>query len=512
MQRATLFALGLAGLVFPHQSHAAAYYFTDIGVRSFSRGGAFVAGNDDLTALFYNPAALTRLKRPQIMLNVAGVQQFVSFQREQMEGAGPLIRDPDDSDWGEATDVTFGSIENQAPAYIIPHFGFSSRFGTENTTFAFGFYPPYAPDLAYDKDGPQRYSLIDTMVIQTALGPSVAHKFNDWLSIGAGVAWGVLLAEQQLKISVPFHNNQVGLPEVDPETGELVVSIGDPTPNEDPANDVGFDFSASDWNGWSWNAAILIEPPHGDWALGLMVQPPVHFHTVGTMKADFTSHVLHTEGVSGDQIILSKTVVDDEVKLDVTMPLIVKGGFAFRPSERSEVELAGVWQQWSSIQNLTITGLDLQVDLNGEHKVPAANMEDVIITDDVVLPAGYRDAWSVRLGGQQQVSDPFLLRAGVFYEISAIPGSTQAVSLIDGDKIGYGLGGGYQATDNWTVDFGLSQSFLRPTEVTDSEVKQISVDAMTGDFLEGTTIGNGTYKSSTLIFGGGVTYEFGSKG
>ena len=28
---------------------------------------------------------------------------------------------------------------------------------------------------------------------------------------------------------------------------------------------------------------------------------------------------------------------------------------------------------------------------------------------------------------------------------------------------------------------------------------------MTGDFLDGTTIGNGTYKSTTLIFGGGFT-------
>ena len=512
MQRATLIATALASLFFTNTSQAAAYYFTDIGVRSCSRGGAFIAGNDDLTALFYNPAALTRLKRPQIMLNVAAVQQSVTFQRAQFDGAGPLIRDPEDSDWGEATDVTFEAIENQAPAYIIPHFGFSSRMGTKNTTFAFGFYPPYAPDLAYDENGPQRYSLIDVMVIQTAMGPSVAHQFNDWLSIGAGVSWGVLLAEQQLKISVPFHSNQVGLPEIDPETGELVVPIGDPVPNEDPANDVGFSFASSDWSGWSWNAALLIEPPAGNWAFGFMVQPPVSFHAKGTMEADFTDHILHTEGVSGDQIIVSKTALDKHVTLDITMPLILKGGFAFRPSKRSEIELAGVWQQWSSIENITITDLNLQVDLNGEHQVPAASQEDVVITDDVVLPAGYRDAWSVRLGGQQQISDPFVLRAGLFYEITAVPGATQSVSLIDGNKIGYGIGGGYRASDNWTFDVGLSQSFLQPTEVTDSEVKQISVDALSGEFLDGTTIGNGTYSSNTLIFGAGMTYAFGSKG
>ena len=161
---------------------------------------------------------------------------------------------------------------------------------------------------------------------------------------------------------------------------------------------------------------------------------------------------------------------------------------------------------------MVVTDLDLRVDLNGEHSTPAANMDDVVITDDVILPAGYRDAWSLRLGGQQDVTDAFTLRTGVFYEVSAIPGATQSVSLIDGNKIGYGLGGGYRANENWVFDFGVTQSFLSPTEVTDSEVHQISVDAMTGDFLEGTTIGNGTYKSSTLIFGGGFTVELGPKG
>lgn len=511
MMRSFSCALGLAGLLMTPRADAAAYYFTDIGVRSFSRGGAFVAGADDLTALYYNPAALTRLKRPQVMLNVAGVQQFVSFERAQIDGAGPLVRGPDRTveGWGDPTNVQFEAIKNNAPAYVIPHFGASSRFGTKNTTFAIGFYPPYAPDLAYDEDGPQRYSLIDVMVIQTALGPSVAHQFNDWISVGAGVAWNVLLAEQELKISVPFHNSQVGIPEIDPETNELKVPIGDPTPNEDPLNDVGFEFAAADWQGLSWNAALMIEPPEQNWAWALMVQPPVSFSATGTMNADFSNHILHTEGAAGDQIIVSKTVSDDEVKLEITMPLIIKTGFAFRPTDRSEIELAGVWQNWSSIDQLTITDLNLQVDLNGEHTVPAASMPDVVITDDVILPAGYRDAWSLRLGGQQDLGDNFTLRTGVFYEISAIPGATQSVSLIDGNKIGYGLGGGYRASDNWTFDFGLSQSFLSPTEVTDSEVKQISVDAMTGDFLEGTTIGNGTYKSSTLIFGGGITWEFG---
>jgi long-subunit fatty acid transport protein len=41
---------------------ASAYYFADVGVRAFGRGGAFIAGADDINAQYYNPAALSRIK------------------------------------------------------------------------------------------------------------------------------------------------------------------------------------------------------------------------------------------------------------------------------------------------------------------------------------------------------------------------------------------------------------------------------------------------------------------
>lgn len=497
----SLFSIFCA-LLISNNAEASAFYFTDIGVRSFSRGGAFIAGADDLTALYYNPAALTRLDRPQFMLNVAGVDQFVTFSRAETSGAGPLNED------GTPSDIAFDSIEDQASAFVIPHFGVSSKLGSKNTTFAFGFYPPYAPDLAYDPDGAQRYSLIDVMIIQTSLGPTVAHKFNDWISVGVGAAWGVMIAEQELKVSVPFHKSQVQSEIVD---GQIVTTIDEPTPNEDPANDVGFKFAAADWKGISYNAGLTVEPPDGQWAFGLMVQPPVKFEAKGELSADFSSHILATEGFAGAPIILSETSSDKDVTLNITMPLILKAGFAFRPDEDSEIEIAGVWQNWSSIQTITITDLNLAVDLNGEHPVPDAQMEDIVIDDDVNLPADYKDSWSIRLGCEDAVNQKFTMRAGVFYETSGVPASTQSVTLVDGDKVGYGIGGSYRPTENWSLDFGVSQSFLNPTTAANSEVKQISVDALTGDFLDGTVIGNGKYESSLLIFGAGLVWEFGPR-
>ena len=147
-------------------AEAAGYYMSSVGTRAYSRGGAFIAGADNLLAMYHNPAALIRLDRPQVMLDMAGVQQWVEFDRTAVAGNGPL------DELGSPTDISYDTVSNTAPPYAIPHLAVSHTFGLPNTTFALGFYPPYAPDLSYDPDGPQRYSLIDTLVCLLYTSPS----------------------------------------------------------------------------------------------------------------------------------------------------------------------------------------------------------------------------------------------------------------------------------------------------------------------------------------------------
>ena len=63
----------LAALLFAPTADAAGYYTSDVGVRAYSRGGAFVAGANDMLALWYNPAALKRLNDGVLTVNAAGV-------------------------------------------------------------------------------------------------------------------------------------------------------------------------------------------------------------------------------------------------------------------------------------------------------------------------------------------------------------------------------------------------------------------------------------------------------
>ena len=52
-------AIALASLAtIARDAGAAGLYFSDRGVRPLGRGGAFVAGADDLGAIWYNPAGI----------------------------------------------------------------------------------------------------------------------------------------------------------------------------------------------------------------------------------------------------------------------------------------------------------------------------------------------------------------------------------------------------------------------------------------------------------------------
>ena len=470
-------------------AQAAGYYTSDVGVRAFSRGGAYVAGANDLLALWYNPAALTRLGDGLVTLDIAAVSQDVTFDRKDYPGEGPLDAD------GNPTDLVNAPIENQARAYPIPHLGAAWSFGLPNTVFAVGFYPPYAPDLAYPEDGAQRYSLIDTLIVQTFTGASVAHRFMDRLSVGAGLSWNYLRVEQVLAVSVPF---------VLPGTTDTEQLRA----NEDPQYDVRFRMDGRDMAALGWNLGALYEPPSNRYAVGFMFQAPVRFSATGLMAADFSDNFFRTDDVFG--VVAQDTATDPKVRFDVSMPPIVKMGALVRPRPNLEVELAAVWEGWSVIEEIVVYDVDMTIPVDKDKTVSQTfGIEDIEVTDDIVLPAGYTDTWSIRLGGEWRLHERGTVRAGGMWEQGAIPASNRGVSLLDGRKLGYGLGGTVQVHPRVGVDVGWFQSFVPETIIEGSNVESIILHWETGEIVDGRNVGDGKLKGSSKLLGIGVNYAFG---
>jgi long-chain fatty acid transport protein len=452
------------GLLLPASAEASAYYFADAGTRAIGRGGAFVAGANDLSAQYYNPAALIRLRQTQAMFNISGVDQYVYFQRAADDG----------------TSEPFEASQNEGRFMVIPAFGVASRFGLERTTFAFGLYTPFAPDMRYPAEGAQRYTQIDSLIWQFTVGPSMAHRFTDWLCVGAGIGWTVIRVEQELALTT----DSTGLN------------------SDDPQFDVNVALKAWDRFIFNWNAGLLIQP-HDQWSIGLSVNPPMHIEARGSLTTDFTGNILATN-FDGTRFS------DDDIRMLMNLPLILRGGVQFEPTTRSRVELAGVWEGWSVFEEALVTDLDLNIRHNPDSMLL---QEDAVVTNDIHLVANYEDSWSVRLGGEYDFGEHLTWRLGGFYEKTGVPLATQGVGLVDGNKWALATGGTW-STRKVNFDLSLARSFIARRDIVDSQVAQLILkvdpfDPTASEVINGKIVGNGFFESYLTFVSAGLTMKFG---
>lgn len=495
---------------------ASGYYFTDAGTRGMARGGAFIASANDLSAQYYNPAALINLKRSQVYLNHSRVSQAIAFARqdyaENDDGYLGTEQSPAYDYEGNALPQGHPTAANIASPMNIPQFAVGSSLGIDDAYFALGLHPPFAPQVIYEDSiqagaepsGPQRYSLVDSLIVQFYAGPSAAYRLLPWLTLGGS-------------LNITYVSTTYGLNMMlcqDDLTDNLTNRC--PADASGVNNDISVALDMADPFRFTWNAGVLLEPM--DWMkLGFSVLPPLDIDGAGEVQAQFSRE--HWMGPSGFDVLGSETVRDDAVAVQLTMPWIFRSGLAIQPTDRSVIELAGVYQRWSMTEEIRVTDIDLVVPLT---EFAGTELEDVVLDNDVVIPAQYEDAWSVRLGGEAEIIEPLSVRAGAFYETSAIPVQTQAVALVDGPKVGYGVGATFWHKKDsrriFSLDAGFSQTFITERTITGSQIRRQEIpinlpDVLAGDVeagvVEGLGVGNGTMSSSMRFFSAGGTLYWG---
>ena len=186
-------ALAVVSLVtlVPATSSAAGLYFSDRGVRPTGRGGAFVAGADDLGSIWYNPAGVA-FAGDAVLADASYLRFGSSYQRES------LVHDPN-----TGKDVVVGAdyypaVKGTSPLLPLPTLAISNSLGLKDWNFALGVMAPYAalttyPEQQLNFNGrtispPQRYSLItlDGSAL-TVVGAWASYKPSDRVAIGLGL-------------------------------------------------------------------------------------------------------------------------------------------------------------------------------------------------------------------------------------------------------------------------------------------------------------------------------------
>jgi len=431
---------------------AGGYLLPDRGVRAFSRGGAFIVGCDDLSALWYNPALLAGQRGTRLHSDLALVNYEMDFQRYLVPEVG----------------LHYPSVSNSAHPLPDPSLALSSDFGTQNFGFAAGVYAPYSGWSRFPEDGPQRYAQVRTENIAFVVEAAAAWKPMDGLKIGAGLAFfSFFLNDTHATSGFP---GVFGQPE-DTDLDGMIQLTGKDT--FIPTVIAGLWFTPG-----PWVAALQ------GWELGFSLMPGVSVQAKGQARIRLPEHVYF------DSVTVDPQVPGAMGSFD--FPWVVRGGIRYRdPRDRFDIELNTVWEGWSAMKDIRLA----PTQPTFYRDLPA--MGDMEITESA-MKRDFLNTWSVRLGGSIHPLTWLILRSGGYVETGASPDAYFTVATPDSDKWALSLGCGF-LLGAFEIDLGYMHVFQasRDIPVTRSLVRQ----TIPNNPADATVIGGGSYESRYDLFG-----------
>jgi len=136
----------------------------DQGAAATAQGNAFIAQADDATAIYYNPAGLTQIQGTDIANG-----GDLTFPDERLKDGEP------------GTSMTKVSL--------TPHLYGATDFGLRESPWRFGLGVNvlFGNQAVYPQNGLFRYQITSANLQVINIQPTVAYKFNEHLSLGAGL-------------------------------------------------------------------------------------------------------------------------------------------------------------------------------------------------------------------------------------------------------------------------------------------------------------------------------------
>jgi len=381
---------GLSIASFGAPADAAGLYVSERGVRPLGRGGAFVAGADDLGAIVYNPAGLADVGKSFLV-----DATYIHFTSEYTRRSVVRQTDPNTGETISEGVQTFAPVQGSAPFIPIPTLA-ASFVPSDKLTVAFGLWVPYVgiasyPDKVNGQAAPQRYSLLSLGGSALAVaGGYASYKISPTLRVGAGV-----------ELLAGFFKSTVVFSGCVPDKFFCAP--------EQPDWDVNAELNVGPIVAPSANAgAIWI--PHPKVRVGLSGHLPFWVRSSGTIKTRLPSAAPFA----------TATQEGDKADVAFELPWNLRAGVEARPIEKLRLEAALGYEGWGVHDSI-------RVDPQGVALKNVVGFPDTYYIPSVNLQRQFQGAFSVRLGGEYRIpvgKTQLDLRAGVGFETSAVPNAS----------------------------------------------------------------------------------------
>ena len=451
------------------RAEAGGLYFSDRGVRPMGRAGAFVAGADDLGAVWYNPAGLADAGT-SVLADFAYLRFDVEYTREL------LIRDADNT----MRTVKSPTVNGSSPVLPLPTLAAAYAFGAKKEwTVAAGLLAPYVALASYAKTvsgqpSPARYTLGSFDGSLLALpGAWVSYKPIEELRFGAGVMALVGTFQSTVTFSASPQDRLLGAPEQPEYDADAQLRVG---PIVAPTANAGV----------TWVPSEYVR-------VGLSGQLPMVISAPATFKVRMPSDVVFDNARQNGT----------EAHVRFELPAIFRVGIEVRPTTELRVEATYVREFWTTHHSIDAVPNGISID--GITGLPPR-----VAIPTLTIPRGFDNSNSFRLGSEYRFAVgryPMDLRAGAAYETTAVPPGYLSLSSLDFDKVILSIGGGLYVGEHWRFDLLYAHLFASSVRVDPRDAQIPRINPIKGN-APFEPVNGGQYSASADLIGVGLNYRF----
>ncbi len=389
----------LVPVVAAAQLHASGFAIIEQSVSGL--GNAYAGGSaaaEDASTIFYNPAGITRLGAPELVVGTHLIMPSADFTN-----TGSLTFTAPNN----APAATQGAGDNGGSAAIVPNIYYVHPL-SQDLYVGFGVHAPFGLVTEYDEDWVGRYIAVKSDLATINFNPTVAYRVTDNLSVGMGLS--VEYSDVQLTSAIDLNRDGTtaldGFSDLKATSTDFGANIG-----------ALYDFKQGTRVGIHYRSAITHDL-EGD--------------------ADFTvpAPLDATAGV---------IFHDQSVSANLTVPETVSLSVFHQINEDWAVMADATWTNWS---RFTVLDVNFSDPLT-ESRAGAAVLE------------GWEDTMRYSAGLTYKASESLLLRAGLAYDESPVPNAAlRSPRIPDNDRLWIALGATWSMSETMEVSVGYVHIFV----------------------------------------------------
>jgi long-chain fatty acid transport protein len=379
---------------------------------AYGQGTSFAgvaAGGASLSSMYWNPATMTQHSGLMSESSFSGIMGNFT----QTATTSPLIGQ---TNLGGTGPFAVGTAGNFVDLALVPA-NYHTWQVTQNLWLGLAINAPWGLTTRFQDPWAGRNYALTSSVLSINGTPSIAWKFNDWISVGAGVQIQYFKADLMRGATVVGPVPPLGIP-----AGAAISAFPNP------------EVSGDGW-GYGVTAGVTITPtPNTE--IGLGWRSAINQKINGTLIVPNAALAGSTPGA---------------ISTTINLPDIVSLGFRQRLSPQWIVMGTLEWTNWSRIGTSNVT--------------TASGAPATISGTPVTIPLQYRDGWLASFGAEYQVNPGWALRAGIGYEQSPISDQVRDNLLPDNNRWWASVGTSWQVTNFLTFDLAYSHIFAQAAHI-----------------------------------------------